>query len=151
MKALTTALVVGMLLAAPAQANGDEHHSCATRKLAGSWMFATEVGQLSGLDGGITALGTMNIHQDGQLSGEFDVTVAGIAFSPNITYSGSVTVDRDCRGTLTFETSGGSMRTDSIVVLSTREMWGMSQDTSVLWTYRVRRISRPRDDDDDDD
>lgn len=134
---------------------------CSTRTIAGRWMFATEVGQIDlslfgiGTEGeavaGITAIGTMNIDRNGNVSGEFDVTVAQFAFLSDNEYGGSVTVDPDCTGTLTFVTSAGTMRTDSIAVLSPREMWGMSQDILNPWTYRVRRISGRRDNDDDDD
>ena len=107
-------------------------------------MFATEVGQQEVFPGGgnVTAIGTMNIHQDGNVSGEFDTTVAGFGFLPNNPYTGFMTVDHDCRGTLMLENSAGMMRTDSIVVLNTRGMWAMVQDPSNLLTYRVRRISR---------
>jgi hypothetical protein len=37
---------------------------------------------------------------------------------------------------------GRNDRTDSIVVLSRSEIWGMSQDPLNLWTYKVRRISK---------
>jgi hypothetical protein len=81
----------------------------------------------------------MNIDKNGGLEGKFDATVGGVAFLPNNTYSGTVMVNSDCTGTLTFVTSRGTVRTDSIAVLSWYEMWGMSQDLGNLWTYRVRR------------
>ena len=109
----------------------------------------------SALTGGgdITAIGTMNINKDGSLNGKFDVTVPGAFFLENLIYSGSVTVNPDCTGTLTFITSAPSERTDSIVVVDRREMLAMSQDPENLWTYQIRRISskRPKDDDDDSD
>ena len=85
-------------------------------------------------------MGTMNFDREGNLSGTFDVTVAEFTFLADNAYSGSVTVNPDCRGTLVFITSLGTMRTDSIVVLSRSEIWAMSQDPANLWTYRVRRI-----------
>jgi hypothetical protein len=116
---------------------------CSVRSIAGAWMFATDLGQQKIFPGGdITAIGTMNIDSNGNLSGKFDATVAEFRFLPNIPYSGSVTVNSDCTGTLTFVTGAGTMRTDSIVVLSRSEMWGMSQDPLNLWTYKVRRISK---------
>ena len=62
-------------------------------------------------------IGTMNIDRDGSVSGKFDLTVQDFIFLSDITYTGSVTVNPDCTGTLTFVTSFGSMRTDSIVVV----------------------------------
>ena len=137
-------LIVGLALPGPALAD-DEGGPCSTRKIAGRWLFATEVGQINSVDpplvGDITAIGTVNIDRDGNVSGEFDATVAELVFIPNVPYWGSVTVDPDCTGTLTFETGAGSVRTDSIVVLSNKEYWGMSQDPFNLWTYRARRIA----------
>lgn len=141
---LTGFVLLFAVAAAPAPAQGG-NTPCSIQSIAGNWMFATEVGQQAifpAADGDITALGTMNIDALGNVSGEFDVTVAEFFFGPDRTYSGSVTVDPDCRGTLIFVTGTGAMRTDSIAVLSSDEMWGMSQDVSNLWTYRVRRISK---------
>ena len=83
----------------------------------------------------------MNSKRNGTLSGTFDVTVQDFAFLPAITYTGEVIVNPDCTGTVSFETSVGSMRIDSIAVLSRREMLGMSQDPANLWTYQIRRIA----------
>jgi hypothetical protein len=139
--ALTIALgLIGVVGTAPALAD-DKSCSCSTQMLAGHWVFATEVGQQKLLPGGdITAIGTVNIDRDGNLSGKFDATVAEFAFLPNNTFTGSVTVNPDCTGTQTFVTSAGTGRTDSIVVLSRDEIWGMSRDPLNLWTFRGRRI-----------
>jgi hypothetical protein len=67
-----------------------------------------------------------------------------VDFLPSVGYSGSVTVDPDCTGTLTFVTTAGTARTDSIVVPSERELWSMSQDPGNLWTVRARKISGRR-------
>jgi hypothetical protein len=67
--------------------------------------------------------------------------VAGFVFLPGNGYFGSVTVNTNCTGTLTFETTDGTIRTDSIAVISRDEIWGMSQDPYNLWTYKMRRIS----------
>lgn len=126
-------------LAAPALANP----RCSNRTIAGNWLFATGVGQQKILPGGdITALGTMNIDSSGNVSGKFGVTLAEFMFLPDRTYTGSVTVNPDCTGTLTFVTSAGTVRTDSIAVVNQDEIWGMSQDPFNLWTYKVRRIAR---------
>ncbi len=116
---------------------------CTAKRLAGRWLFATDVGQFPAFGGDITALGTMNIDGHGNLEGKFDFTVAQVIFLPDNTYVGSVVVNPDCTGTLTFVTSEDTMRTDSIAVVSSDEIWGMSQDTANLWTYRARRISPP--------
>ena len=57
---------------------------------------------------------------------------------PNPT--GTVVVNPDCTGTLTFNTNAGTTRTDSIVIVNRRAMLGMSQDPQNLWTYKARRI-----------
>ncbi len=140
------AAVVLMLgaAAAPAQAQGQRRLLCSTESIAGRWMFATGVGQqtlFSPQEGDITAIGTMNIEPNGELSGVFDVTVADFIFLQDRTYAGWVEVFPDCRGVLTFVTSAGNVRTDSIVVLNQNEMWAMTRDPASLWTYQVRRIS----------
>ena len=150
------ATVIALLLSITAMTPVLARDKCSIRTIAGRWMFATEVGQqrlivdlLSGGPSAITAIGTMNIDRHGNVSGEFDVTIAGFAFVPDVTYSGPVTVNEDCTGTLSFTTASGATRTDSIVILSPDEMWGMSQDfENNPWTYRVRRISGRRDNDD---
>jgi len=154
MRTLTmTILLMGMGLLPTAQALADG--PCSTRAIAGSWVFATGIGrQMLGFpfppEKDITAIGTMNIAKDGSLSGKFDATVQDFASIPDITYTGAVTVNPDCTGTLIFITSVGTERTDSIVVVDRREMLGMSRDPANLWTYQVRRISsKPADVDDD--
>lgn len=134
------ALVIG--ISAPALA-GDGNGFCSTQNLAGRWLFFTEVGQQSlglGGDGDITALGTMNIDKEGNVSGTFDVTVADLFSAPDIGYGGTVTVFPDCIGTLVFITDLGTTRTDRIAVLSRNEIRGMSLDPLNLWTYWARRI-----------
>ncbi len=146
-------LVFMAVLSGPAAAD----HACSTKAIAGKWLFATSIGrQMLGEpfppDKDITAIGTMNISRDGSLSGSFDVTVENFGFVPGLLYVGSVTVNPDCTGTIHFVTSQGSERTDSIAVLSKREILAMSQDPQNLWTYQVRRIAKSlrRGDRDDD-
>lgn len=131
------ALVTG--ISAPSFA-GDSDGFCSTQNLAGNWLFFTEVGhtELGGPD--ITALGSMNIDKEGNLSGTFDVTVANIVSIPDIGYAGTVTVSSDCIGTVTFETDLGASRTDRIAVFSRNEFRGMSLEPDNLWTYWARRI-----------
>jgi hypothetical protein len=145
MKALMAVTVLamgGLVLERPTVA--DDEGACSIRSLAGRWVFATGVGQFPAFGGDITAIGTLNIDRDGNVSGEFDATVASVDFLPSVGYSGSVTVDPDCTGTLTFVTTAGTARTDSIVVPSERELWSMSQDPGNLWTVRARKISGRR-------
>lgn len=146
-----TILLTGMTLLPTAQALAD--YACSTRAIAGSWVFATGIGrQMLGFPEGkdITAIGTMNISRDGSVSGKFDATVQDTIFLPGNTYSGTVSVNRDCTGTLTFVTSAGTTRIDSIVVVDRDEILGMLQDPLNLWTYQVRRLSGTRASDDGD-
>jgi hypothetical protein len=137
-------LVMGMGLLPTTQALADG--PCSAQAIAGHWVFATNVGRQ--LLGGpfppgkdIAAIGTMNLDRFGNMSGKFDVTVQDFAFIPDIQYTGSVTVNPDCTGTVTFVTTLGTERTDSIVIVNQREMLGMSQNPFNLWNYQVRRIS----------
>jgi hypothetical protein len=119
---------------------------CSLRDVAGKWLFATSIGRqmLPNFppDKDITALGTMNVNRDGSMSGTFDVTVQDSFFIPGIRYEGSVVINPDCTGTVTFVTEVGSARTDSIAVVGRNEMLGMSQDPLNLWSYQVRRIGK---------
>jgi hypothetical protein len=132
---------VGMLagISGQAQATG-----CSTTMMAGRWVFATGIGHQALLNApppaDITAIGTMNVDWHGNLDGAFNVTFEGAAFVPGIPYSGTLTVNPDCTGTVTFVTGTGAARTDSIVVLNRYEFWGMSEDPSNLWTYQARRL-----------
>ncbi len=127
---------------------------CSIRDVAGKWVFATSIGrQMAPMfppEKDITAIGTMNVGRDGSIEGVFDVTVEDTFFQPDIPYTGTMTINRDCTGTLEFVTGIDSARTDSIVVVNRSEILGMSQDPLNLWTYQVRRIAfagRDRDDD----
>ena len=120
---------------------------CRVSSLAGEWIFATSIGRqmLGGPfppDKDITALGTMHVNRDGSVSGKFDVTVEDTIFLPDVGFDGSITLERDCTGTLTFVTAVGSVRTDSIALVAHDEALGMSQDPANLWTYQMRRIGR---------
>ncbi len=135
---------------------------CSLKDVAGKWIFATDIGRITDEfappDTEITALGTMNISRDGSVSGRFDVTLefpipAPFDFRSNVTYWGTISINPDCTGTLTFETDAPSSRTDTIALVSRKKMLGMSQDPTNLWTYEVHRIARnlvdrKRDDDD---
>lgn len=138
-----------LLLVADATAGGAK---CGTRQMSGNWLFATAIGRQAlgepfppGKD--ITAIGTMDVDRKGVLTGTFDITVQDFGFIPGLTYTGTISVNSDCTGTVTFVTSAGSARTDSIAVVSRNEFFGMSQDPNNLWTYTAKRISGRGDDD----
>jgi hypothetical protein len=151
MKALGRAVVIGsIILAVPAAARG-QAPPCTVAMLQGAWVFATGIGELgtqlpiSPLAQGkhITAIGTMNIDRQGNVSGTFDNTIGDLGGNLDVTYTGTVTLDEECRGTLQFTTAQGASRTDSIVAIlrgGQSEFWGMSRNHLVLWTYTARRI-----------
>lgn len=141
MKSFRRLLPLGLLFAAPAFA-GNDYETCSTRMLAGRWMFATEVGKQAIFPGGeITAIGVFRLDRQGTLlDGAFDATVEKFRFLQGVTFTGSVVVNANCTGTLTFVTSAGTTRTDSIVVLGPGHVRGMSQDINNLWTYDMRRL-----------
>lgn len=142
MKILRVLLPLALLFAAPAFA-GNEYEVCNTRMLAGRWMFATDVGHQAIFPGGgnITALGVFRFDRQGTLlDGVFDATVEKFRFLPGVTFTGSVVVNANCTGTLTFVTSAGTTRSDSIIVLGPGHVRGMSQDINNLWTYDMRRL-----------
>jgi hypothetical protein len=145
MKTLRILAAAGLLSAAPAFATNPDD-VCSTRMLAGRWMFATDVGHQALLDkfpfpSDITAIGIFRVDRQGMiLDGVFDVTVEAIGFKPGIGFTGDVTVNPDCTGTLHFVTTIGTERTDSIIVLGPGRVRGMSRDFNNLWTYDMRRL-----------
>jgi len=148
-----TILLTGIGLFATTQALADG--PCSVQALAGQWVFATDVGRQAlgdpfppGKD--ITAIGVFRVFKDGSVSGQFDATVQDSFFLPANTFTGSMTVNPDCTGTVVFITSAGTSRMDSIVVVNRSEILGMSQDPLNLWNYQVRRISSNLANDDDD-
>lgn len=133
--------LAALLVGAPAWADGGV---CSTKMMAGRWVFATGIGHQA-LEGApppadITAIGTMNIARDGTLEGVFNVTFEGAAHVAGIPYFGTIVVNPDCTGTVSFVTGAGSARSDSIVVLNRYQYWGMSEDPNNLWTYEARRL-----------
>lgn len=124
-----------------------DKRGCSVRDITGRWLFATSIGRqmLPDLppDKDMTAIGTWRVKRDGTLTGSFDVTVEDTFFGPGIRYEGSVVVNRNCTGTVTFVTELGSTRTDTIAIVGRNEIIGMSQDPFNLWTYQVRRIPLP--------
>lgn len=145
--AIAATLLLGMSTGIPAQADSGY---CSVAMLQGHWIFATGIGyQALGApfppDKDITAIGTMTVNRDGSIEGQFDATVENSFFLPGVTYAGSITLNRDCTGTVTFITGAGTARTDTIALVARDEMLGMSQDPENLWTYQVRRLPSYRD------
>jgi len=137
---MKTLLTLALALLLGTNAFAGDGPECSARMLAGRWMFATDVGKQTFFPGtDITALGTFRVDRFGKLKGAFDATVGGWMHLPGLTFTGEFTVNPDCTGTLTFVTSNGRTRTDSIVILDDR-IFGMSQDTQFLWTYQARRM-----------
>lgn len=118
---------------------------CSLSMLAGRWFFATSIGHQALVNapppGDITALGTMIIRRNGDVEGTFDVTFENAAFVEGVPYTGTITVNPDCTGTLSFVTGAGTSRTDTIAILDRYEFWGMSRDPKNVWTYTARRVS----------
>lgn len=142
MKTFRILCALSLLGAAPAFA-GNEFEPCSTRMLAGRWMFATDIGHQAILKvpGDITAIGIFRVDRQGTLlDGIFDATAQNIGLLQGVTFTGSVVVNPNCTGTLTFVTSAGTTRTDSIIVLGPGHVRGMSQDFRNLWTYDMRRM-----------
>jgi hypothetical protein len=119
-------------------------HGCSLRDVTGKWLFATSIGRqmLPDLppEKDMTALGTWVVTRDGGFSGTFDVTVEDTLFAQGVPYTGSIVINPDCTGTVTFVTGLGSTRIDTIAVVGRGEILGMSQDPANLWTYQVRRV-----------
>jgi len=160
---LLALLTVAAVLLTPLYAFGDRDDDdrgrwgkrCSEARLAGAWLFATDVGSITidpdfdpvtEMNGplppqpfDITAAGTMNIARDGNLYGTFTSTIKDFTRLDDVTYTGTVEVNSDCTGTLVFETSENSRRTDRILVLGPRLIRGMSLDPANLWTYEVYR------------
>lgn len=151
MRHLHLLAAMGLLCTAPGfvgAGQGNDHgterssRACSTRTLAGKWMFATDVGQQQIFPGGdITAIGVFRLDRTGTLTdGIFDANVYEWRFLPGVTFTGSLVVNPNCTGTLTFVTSAGTTRIDSVVVLGPNRIRGMSQDTTNLWTYTMERL-----------
>ncbi len=155
MKSLAAVFLTLFLGVGVASHAAADERSCSTEAVAGQWIFATGIGrQMLGApfppDKDITAIGKLTIESDGSVNGRFDVTIEEFAFLPDNTVEGTILVYPDCTGYLTFVTSAGTSRTDSIAVVGPREILGMTQDPNNLWTYQVRKISGRTDHDEDD-
>jgi len=100
---------------------------------------------------GGTALGVFKIDTGGNLTGTYDSTFLGPGdnFYPATNYVGTVSVNPNCMGTLTFHDVDDptDVVVQSIVIArSGREILGMFQHPAdALGTFRCERIIDPRD------
>jgi hypothetical protein len=115
---------------------------CSVKSLAGRWMFATGVGRQSAMPdrGDVSAIGIFSLDRAGKLTGKFDANMLNGAPLVGVKFDGTITVNPDCTGELNFSTAMGDKRTDSIVVINSREIAGMRRDAQFVWTYQMRRL-----------
>jgi hypothetical protein len=121
--------------------------ACSIATVAGAWAFTTTdlMYNSDGTVGG-TALGVFKIDSDGNLTGTYDSTFLGPGdnFYPATNYVGTVSVNRNCMGTLTFHDvdDPADVIVQSIVIArSGREILGMFQHPAdALGTFRCERI-----------
>ena len=125
--------------------------ACSQKTMVGSWMYATDLLEfrdpytLELIQKG-TSLGVMTIDAEGNLTGSYDTTLYRAGKDPVIrhipNWVGTVTVNPDCTGTLSF----GS-RVDNLVISSDgSEFWGMVQTAGpgALISYRAKRTGPGR-------
>jgi hypothetical protein len=120
---------------------------CSTATIAGAWVFTANNLYLQDgtLDG--NAMGTANYHVDGTLDGTYDWEGTG-GFYPGIAYAGTLSVNPDCTGTISFHDVGDTyVVVQSIVIArSGQEIWGMFQNPADdVGTFKLTRITEPRD------
>jgi hypothetical protein len=116
--------------------------ACHVNWLTGRWMFATGIGRQSAFPerGDASAIGIFSVDRAGKVTGKFDANMLNGEPLLDVKFDGSITVNRDCTGVLTFTTARGDTRTDSIVVINSREVAGMRRDPQFVWTYQMRRL-----------
>jgi hypothetical protein len=144
------AVLVPVGTSAQAAKESDSHeltrhsHECSVATVAGSWVFKTDglylpSGELAG-----NVLGVVRIHADGTLHGKYDFQGPS-GFFPAIEIEGTVIVNPDCTGTLSFHQvdTDDSDSTQSIAIGSGgKEILGMFQDpTGDIGTYRAIRMN----------
>ena len=121
--------------------------ACSIATIAGAWAFTTTdlMYNSDGTVGG-TALGVFKIDTSGNLTGTYDSTFLGPGdnFYPATNYVGTVSVNPNCMGTLTFHDvdDPADVIVQSIVIArSGREMLGMFQNPSdALGTFKCERV-----------
>ena len=127
---------------APKEAASTMAHPCSIATIAGEWVFTTDLlytqdGTLDGI-----ALGTANYHMDGTLDGVYDWEGTS-GFYPGTPYAGTLSVNPDCTGTISFHDVGDTyIVVQSIVIArSGQEIWGMFQNPADdVGTFKLKRV-----------
>ncbi|HVO60992.1 MAG TPA: hypothetical protein VMT53_08650 [Terriglobales bacterium] len=119
---------------------------CSVATIVGKWVFITDLmhSQQGTLHG--AAVGTLNVGTDGTLLGKYDFEGTS-EFRPGVEYVGTVSVNANCSGVVSFHDVGSDqMVAQSIVIAHDgREIWGMFQDPAMdIGTYRAKRTGVPR-------
>jgi hypothetical protein len=119
-------------------------HRCSVATIAGEWVFTTDVlyTQEGAVDG--IALGTTNIGLDGSYGGTYDwAGTSGLSLGNN--YIGTVTVNPDCTGTVSFHAVGDTYEVvQSIVIVGVgQEIWGdFENPADDVGVWRANRITQ---------
>ena len=144
---LIVVAVVAFIAATPSaqmsQVSANNKHTCSIATIAGAWVFTTNNLYLQNgmLDG--NALGTANYGEDGTVSGTYDWEGTS-GFYPGNSWVGTVSVNPDCTGTISFHNVGDTqMVVQSIVIArSGQEIRGMFQDPTIdVGTFTAKRVS----------
>jgi hypothetical protein len=128
----------------PKEAASTMAHPCSIATIAGQWVFTTDV--LYTQDGTVdgVALGTINIGIDGSYGGTYDwAGTSGFSLGNN--YIGTVTVNPDCTGTVSFHDVGDTyIVVQSIVIAGGgQEIWGDFQNPADdVGTWRAKRATQ---------
>jgi hypothetical protein len=129
--------------ATPKVAASKSAHPCSIATIAGQWVFTTDVlyTQAGTVDG--VALGTVNIGMDGSYGGTYDwAGTSGAALGNN--YIGTVTVNPDCTGTVSFHDVGDTYEVVQSIVIARdgQEIWGDFQNPADdVGVWRAKRIT----------
>jgi hypothetical protein len=118
-------------------------HPCSIATIAGKWVFITDVlyTQAGTVDG--IAMGTISIGMDGSYVGTYDWSGTGGAFLGN-DYIGTVTVNPDCTGTVSFHDVGSTYEVVQSIVIARdgQEIWGDFQNPADdVGIWRAKRIT----------
>jgi hypothetical protein len=128
----------------PKEAASTMAHPCSIATIAGEWVFTTDV--LYTQDGTVdgVALGTINIGIDGSYGGTYDW--AGTSgFSLGNKYIGTVTVNPDCTGTVSFHDVGDTYIVVQSIVIADggQEIWGDFQNPADdVGIWRAKRVTQ---------
>ena len=127
---------------APKVAASKMAHPCSIATIAGEWVFITDVlytaaGTVDGI-----AIGTINIGMDGSYGGTYDWSGTGGAALGN-NYIGTVTVNPDCTGTVSFHDVGDTYEVVQSIVIARdgQEIWGYFQNPADdVGIWRAKRV-----------